>query len=166
MRRANFAGVIFSSVLFAAMFSKRTAAALPPWGPPAPSNLPNPVPPFPKGPPPPNPGWPEPPRPPRMQAIVAGRRYEVTADIKPMPGKGLMSAARAVMQSPRFSQRFEKMSLGKYSDIDRPGVGEVTRLVFRVTPVVDDSFAIDTEHVIEGAGSVWIVSVNDVGGTP
>lgn len=126
---------------------------------PAPSNLPNPTPQA------PNPPWPEPPRPPiapRMVNILAGHRYRVTVDLKPAKGKGLASAARAVIASPRFAGRFEDMERRSYDEQEKPGVGEVWRVVFDVTPTVHDSFPIDVEIPVQGAGSVWIVSVVEV----
>jgi hypothetical protein len=131
---------------------------------PAPSNIPHVPYPYPL-PPGPAPQWPEPPKPPltpAMANILQGRRYKVTADLKPARNKGWKSAARTVMESPRFAGRFADMDLDTYDSRERPGVGDVTRLVFDVTPTVNDSFPLETEIPVTGAGAFWIVSIVEI----
>lgn len=184
------AGSIVSSLLFVFIFQppkrRREGEQEEPMGPPpppgwtpAPSNIPSQrQPPFQPAPstlpipgnmpPPPNPSppWPEPPRPavdgPRMVNIVQGRRYKVTADLKPAKGKGLSSAARGVMEAPRFAGRFADAERHDYFSRERPGVGDVTRVIFSVTPTVNDSFPLEYEIPVPGVASVWIVSIVEV----
>jgi len=175
------APLIFSTVLFAALFNRRSSAQPPPWSPPAPSNLPPPasggfdfyppgtIPTPPPGsfpipsplPVPTDPGWAAPPAPPAMASMLAGHRYDVVVDVRPEKGKGIIAAARAIVAAPRFADRFADASMPTFQDVERPGVGEVTRLRFSVTPLVDDAFPIDLEMPVPGAGSAWLVSITE-----
>lgn len=157
---AVLASLIFSSALFAAMFSKRTSASPPPWSPPDGSQLPPMGPPFPPG-GVPAPPWALPapvPTPPSMVAIKAGRRYEAVVDVQAADGVGLRSAATKIIDA----LKLDDPSLKGYKNVERPGVGEVTRVTLRVTSLIDNSFPLETRLQTPGVGSVWLVSVKDV----
>jgi hypothetical protein len=162
MKKSVLAPIIFSSALFAAAFSRRVSPAAPPWTPPAPSNLP---PPFPSPLPPlgvPAPPWAlpplPPPPPPKMIAVKAGHRYEVVADVQSAEGVSTSSAAKQILDALHLADPERK----GYENVDRPGVGEVTRVKLRVTTLVDHSFPLDTLIRIAGVGSIWVVSIKDV----
>jgi hypothetical protein len=157
MRKSVLAPIIFSSALFAAAFSRRSSAAPPPWTPPAPSKLP----PFPTSTPHvPDPPWALPPIPPQTIAVKAGPRYEVVADVQGAQGVSLTSAAGKILDA----LQLDDPSLKGYKNLERPGVGEVTRVTLRVTPLVDNSFPLETKLQTPGVGSCWVVSIKDVTG--
>lgn len=143
------APIIFSSVLFAAMFSRRTSAATPARRFPAPSLLP---------PLPPDPPWALPPLPPQTVAVKAGHRYEVVADVQAAQGVGITSAADKIIQA----LKLDDPSVRGIKNLERPGVGTVTRATLRVTTLVDGVFPLEQKLQTPGVGSCWIVSIKEV----
>lgn len=150
------APVIFSSVLFAAAFSRKPSTGAPPWTPPAPTKLP----PFPTGMPKkvPDPPWALPPLPPMMINVTAGHRYEVVADVQAAVGVGMTSAAGKILDALQLSDP----SLKGFKNVERPGVGTCTRVTLQVTPLVDGSFPLDQKLSTPGIGSCWVVSIKEV----
>jgi hypothetical protein len=173
--KASLAPLLFSSVLFAALFGRREKESppppspspmgpplppmgppLPPMGPPDASNLP-PIDRMPL-PPAPSPSWPEPPRPPNTVHVQAGHRYRVIADVQAFSGVGLATAAQKLLAA----LQLDDVDLVDHETTERAGAGEVTRVTFDVTSLVDASFVLDTQITTGGAGNVWIVSVVEV----
>lgn len=166
--KAALAPLIFSTVLFAALFNRRSNASPPPYGPPAPSNLPPPPTDgdefYPPGSIPTAPTVPtEPPKPratPKTAKVQALHRYEVVADVLPVKGVGLQSAASKILDS----LRLEDPDVKGYKTVEREGVGKVTRVTFRVNSLINNEFPLDTQQSTAGVGSVWVVSIKDVTG--
>lgn len=152
--KIGLASIIFSSALFAAAFSRRSGAApLPPWGPPAPSKLPN-VPTVPTVPT----EQPEPRATPKTAKVQALHRYEVVADVLPVKGVSLTTAATKILDS----LRLDDPSLKGYKTVEREGVGEVTRVTFTVNSLINNEFPLERQLSTAGVGSVWVVSIKDV----
>ncbi len=169
--KIGLAGIVFSTALFAAAFSRRSTAVPPPWAPPAPSKLP-PAPPPATTPQPPQPQpsnvpttpsvpteQPRPRATPKTVKIQALHRYEVVADVLPVDGVSLRSAAMKILDSLRLDDPSLERSP---TTVDRPGVGEVTRVTFRVNSLIDNEFSLDRQLSTAGVGSVWVVSIKDV----
>jgi hypothetical protein len=163
------APLVFSSFLFAALFGRRGRAALPPaspWGPPAPSNMPPPVTDgdefYPPGSVPTVPSVPtEPPQPratPKTVRVLALHRYEVVADLLPVDGVGLQSAAAKILDA----LRLDDSDLQSHKTVERAGVGKVTRVTFRVSSLINNEFPLDRQISTAGVGSVWVVSIKDI----
>jgi hypothetical protein len=147
------AGILFPTALFAAAFSKRTnASSPPPWTPPAPSNLPPPsVPSVPT----------EPPKPravPKTVKMLALHRYEIVADVLPVHGVSLITAARKILDS----MRMDKPDLEGRDTVTREGVGEVTRVRFTANTLINNEIELDRQRSFAGVGSVWVVSCKEV----
>lgn len=153
--KLGLASLFFSSALFAAAFSSKSSKAAKPYGPPpppAPSRLP-----FPTTPTAPT----EPPKPratPETFKVQALHRYEVVADVLPVKGVGLTTAATKILDS----LRLDDPSLKNYRTVDRAGVGEVTRVTFQVNSLINNEFPIDRQLSTAGVGSVWVVSIKDI----
>lgn len=156
--KSALAPVIVSSILFAALFGRRATAEHAPRPPPrlpAPSTLP----PLPwGGSSVPDPPWALPPIPPQMVHVKAGHRYKVVADVQAAQGVGMQRAARGILDA----LKLDDPSIGGIKNLDRPGVGEVTRVTLRVTPTVDGSFPIETKMRTPGIGTCWLVSIQEV----
>lgn len=151
--KATFGTLLFSSVVFAVLFGGRSRSALAnPWQP-APSTLP-PVPTVPSVPT-------EPPKPratPKVFAVQALHRYEVVADVLPVDGVSLTTAATKLLDS----LRLDDAALKKIEPLERAGVGKVTRVTFQVNSLINNEFPLDRQISTAGVGSVWIVSIKDV----
>lgn len=172
--KANIASIVLTSVFFGAFFSGRRgdaapAPSSPPMGPPLPPPSPSNLPPLPgldpnanigsmPMPPAPAPSWPQPPRPPNLVTVRAGHRYRVTADVQAFDGVGLATAAQRMLKTMNLSDS----DLVDHENRDRPGAGEVTRVVFDVTTLADGSYPIDALISVAGAGNIWVVSVVEV----
>jgi hypothetical protein len=155
--KATFATLLFSSALFAVLFGGRArgGSAPPlanPWQP-SPSNLP-PVPTVPSVPT-------EPPKPratPKTVKVQALHRYEVVADVLPVDGVSLRTAASKLLDA----LRLEDADLKGAEPLEREGVGKVTRVTFQVNSLINNEFPLDRQISTAGVGSVWIVSLKDV----
>ena len=171
----SMAPVILGSVVLFLLFQPRAAAEEEPQPQPQPEPQPQPQPQpnppeieIPDGPPPtrPDPPWPEPPLPPitggKVVTATPGRRYHVVADVKPNPNVGFFSAARGLATSEIFAGRFSDFELGPWRSVERPGVGDVTRVEFDVTCAATYSIPLEQEIPIEGVASAWLVSLEDV----
>lgn len=145
-------GSAVSAVAAAALTARKSSAATTSQLPtPAPSNLPH-VPSVPTE-------QPKPRATPKEFAFTALHRYDIEADVLPVDGVGL----RAVATKALAHLYFDDASLKTYRSVQRPGVGEVTRVRFVANSLINNRVAFDRQIAIAGVGSVWLVSAKEVG---
>lgn len=105
----------------------------------------------------------EPPKPratPKTIKLTALHRYKVEADVLPVDGVGLKSAAEKILTA----LYLDDADLDNYRTVERAGVGEVTRVRFDVNSLINQEIALERQRSIAGVGSVWVISVKDITG--